>query len=274
MERKRLALCVPVYDGYPEAKQDLQDLMYSIERGATDIACDVILSMDSCHRIFEAEARTRYPRAIILNHKGNRKNFCGNANEGLREAYKRGYEGVLLVNQDTILPIWHLLKRLTQSPFTGLCSARSMSFKEEISLDNRLSGLGFKTDGSELNPMETRFAGFCYYYPRNVMEKVGFLDEHSFKAGFDDDDLIVRCLLAGFTCGTVDVWVEHKGSHINQEVTGASRSGAYGIRDGSLGLHLDKFLRKWSVPANVGHAGAQDWILKNFQWDKELMYCE
>ena len=274
MERKRLAVVSPIYDGYPEAKQDLQDLMYSIERGATDIACDVILSMDSCHRIFEAEARTRYPRAIILNHKGNRKNFCGNANEGLREAYKRGYEGVLLVNQDTILPIWHLLKRLTQSPFTGLCSARSMSFKEEISLDNRLSGLGFKTDGSELNPMETRFAGFCYYYPRNVMEKVGFLDEHSFKAGFDDDDLIVRCLLAGFTCGTVDVWVEHKGSHINQEVTGASRSGAYGIRDGSLGLHLDKFLRKWSVPANVGHAGAQDWILKNFQWDKELMYCE
>lgn len=265
MENKRYAICVPVYDGYPEAKQDLQDLMYSIERGATNIACDVILCLDSCHRIFEMEARNKYPGAIILNHKGNRKNFCGNANEGLREAYKRGYEGVLLVNQDTILPIWHLLKRLTQSPFTGLCSARSMAFKEEVPLETRLFALGTKTDGSELNPTETRFAGFCYYYPKNVMEKVGFLDQHSFRAGFDDDDLIVRCLLAGFTCGTVDVWVEHKGSHLQDN--SKSRSGAYGVADGSLGLHLNKFLRKWSVPANIGHDGAQQWILDNFQWD-------
>lgn len=274
MTDRRLAIVSPIYDGYPEAKQDLEDLMYSIERGASDIACDVILSMDSCHRIFQVEAEKRYPRATVLNHKDNRKNFCGNANIALREAYKRGYEGVLLVNQDTILPIWHLLKRLTQSPFTGLCSARSRALKEDVPLETRCFALGAQTDNSPLNPVDTKdlpankFAGFCYYYPRTVMEKVGFLDEYSYRAGFDDDDLIARCLLAGFTCGTVDVWVEHKGSHVDQQKTGQSRSGAYTVND--LGPHMSKYYRKWSIPANIPHEKAIAWILENFQWSEEM----
>lgn len=271
---KKFAIVSPIYDGYPEAKQDLQDLMESIEIGASDIACDVILSMDSCHRIFEMEARSRYPNAIILNHSGNRKNFCGNANTGLREVYKRGYEGALLVNQDTILPSWTFLRRLTESPFTGLCSARSMPFKEDTNLATKLFTLGTKTDGSQLNPVDTKdlpankFAGFCYYYPKNVMEKVGFLDDQSFRAGFDDDDIIVRCLLAGFTCGTVDVWVEHKGSHVDQNVTGQSRSGAYAISD--LGLHQLKYYDKWKIPANIKHENAITWILQNYIWVPEM----
>ena len=271
---KSLALVVPVYDGYPEAKKDLDNLMVSIKEGATDLVCDVILSMDSCHRIFEAEYRSKYPNATVLNHSGNRKNFCGNVNSGLREAFNKGYEGALLVNQDTILPAWHFLKRLTQSPFTGLCSARSLAFKEDIELPTKLFTLGSKTDGSALNPTDikdlpaNKFAGFCYFYPRSVMEKVGFLDEYNFRAGFDDDDIIVRTLLAGFSCGIVDVWVEHKGSHIDQEKTGQSRSGAYATSD--LGIHMSKYYRKWSIPGNVGHDKAIAWILQNYVWAEEL----
>jgi GT2 family glycosyltransferase len=266
-------LIVPAVDIYASAKQDLTNLLESIKAGATDQHMEIVVCLDSCSRIFEAEFKSLYPEFTFLNHTGNRKNFCGNSNVGLRIARERGV-GALLVNMDTILPHYCFLKKMMGR---GMVSASTMEFTEKDSLRDVIEQLSGMSDSFEeaFRPVQQiagwKVAGYCVYYPGALLQKVGVLDENSFEASMDDDDMTARALLAGFTVEKSGVHCFHKGSHIDQLKTGKSLTGAYSNE--TLGLHLKKFYRKWSVPKSVPHAEAIKWVTENFKWSEE-MYCE
>ena len=85
-----------------------------------------------------------------------------------------------------------------------------------------------------------RLVFFCVAIKREVIEKIGLLDEQFSPGNFEDDDFCVRAILAGFRLGIAqDVLIYHKGS-----ATHKSLNVAY---DELLGTNLMKFKAKWPL---------------------------
>lgn len=263
-------LVVPTYDKYTTAREDLTNLLDSIKLGTIDQYCRIVVCLDSCHRIFEQEFKAKYPNYEFLNHTGNPLNFCGNSNRGLRIAREEGV-GAFLVNQDTILPSWDFLKTMMEGDMVGASTVefKDKPLEEVIRLLEETSGADLRT----LIPVQElpgwKVPGYCMWYSDKVLQEIGLLPEDYLEASMDDDHMTVLALLAGFKVTKSKVCCYHKGSHLPD--TSMSRSGAYGVADGSLQLHLSKFYRKWSIPSNIKHEDAIGWILNNFTWDRGLM---
>lgn len=261
----------PCYDKYPEAKQDLQDLLNSLRAGKYSNFFRVVILLDSCHRIFEHEFQVQFPEFEFWNHKVNPFNFCGNVNRGLRVAREEKV-GALIVNQDCIMP--HV------SHFTGKLASSSMQCTRTVELPNlsleevvgRLNELSCSDEEnvpvSKING--NKVAGYCFWLAPEVLQEVGLLPEHILKASFDDDHMTALCLLAGFPVELIPTTVYHKGSHIDQTKTGKSRTGAYSPNDGSLELHRIKFCEYWKIPNSVAPENYIKWILQNYEWTPEL----
>ncbi len=265
-------LLIPCFDGYSEAKEDLHNILKSVEIGEYTKNFRILVLLDSCHRIFEKEFSNSYPWAGFLNHTNNPLNFCANVNRGLRLALEDKV-GAWIINQDTILP--H--SRFLMAPNNLMYSCKTQEFPDK-SLEEVVSLLnGLVNQEDPIVPVSElpghKVPGYAFWLGSEVLQKVGILDETSFKGSFEDDDITVRAILAGFKVFQIPIYVQHIGSHIDQAQKGLSRSGAYGIADNSLGLHLEKFYMKWSIPREIEHSNAIKWILENFEWSEE-MRCE
>ena len=253
-----------------ESKQLLEDLLNSLK----DFVGTIICCMDGCAESFNYYFQEIYkgnPNIIYLINEGNRLGFAANSNKGLRYAFKTlEAERVMLCNMDCILPSWVYLKPLFMNE--GLVSATSVeeSFYKDQGLD--LNGLNQSVDdgpGLEYNLVE-KFAGYCWVIHKNVVEKIGYLDER-YKSSFEDDDYILRTHIAGFPVGALDVYVNHKGSHIDQKVLGGSMTGAY--NDEMLMLNLQKYYWKYQIPGDIPHDKAITWAKENHEW-QDIMYEE
>lgn len=250
-----------------ESKQLLEDLLNSLK----DFIGTIICCMDGCAESFNYYFQEIYkgnPNIIYLINEGNRLGFAANSNKGLRYAFKTlEAERVMLCNMDCILPSWVYLKPLFMNE--GLVSATSVeeSFYKDQGLD--LNGLNQSVDdgpGLEYNLVE-KFAGYCWVIHKNVVEKIGYLDER-FIAGWDDDDYCARVRLAGFPVGVLNVYVNHKGSHIDQAAHGGSMTGAYDNE--RLMLNMQKFYWKYQIPGGISHALSPKWINENHSWCEDL----
>ncbi len=262
-------LLVPVWDGYPQAKEDLHNLLKSLELGAYQEYFRVLVQLDGCHRIFEHEFKSQYKDFEFHNHTGNPRNYTGNSNLGLRRARVENV-GSLLVNMDCVMPSFEAFSPLISFSETSLVSAQTSQTTGDLT--ERVLELTRRSKNPNFtNVMDipgNKFAGFCYWIPPQILQKIGVLDE-SFVASMDDDDYVVRSLLAGFEAYVSSVNVEHVGSHIDQVSFGGSRSGAYSMD--SLGLHYQKYKIKYSIPPNIAHSDCIKWVLDNFTWQEEML---
>jgi len=109
----------------------------------------------------------------------------------------------------------------------------------------------------------TKFSGFCMCMSYKLVEAIGMMDEH-FPGSFNDDDLAVRASLAGFPVEVVSVNVHHELKDRPQP----SNTGAYDHAE--LGLGLEKFRRKWSIPHYIQHEQFNNWIVDNHKWIPEM----
>lgn len=149
------------------------------------------------------------------------KGYAGGNNDGIKMATG---EIIVLLNNDTLVPSgW--LESLT-APFqenkqTGLVgpitnsagneqtvTLPSLTEKnyEEISnlYTNRHKGLRFQTN---------RLGFFCVAFKKNIIDKIGLLDENFGIGMFEDDDLCIRAIKAKLNLiVTEDCFVYHKGS--------------------------------------------------------------
>lgn len=86
-----------------------------------------------------------------------------------------------------------------------------------------------------------RLVGFCFAFKRELMDKIGLLDEQFSPGHYEDDDYCYRARLAGYTLAIAgDTHVHHHGSasfklHAPEQLIELPK------------INLDKFLKKWSL---------------------------
>jgi GT2 family glycosyltransferase/tetratricopeptide (TPR) repeat protein len=155
---------------------------------------------------------------LIIN--PDNRGFPAAANQGILAA--RGSQ-VLLLNNDTLATTgWlsALLNAFAADPMVGLAGPCSNEVSGEQRVPAGYSDLasldGFAWDWCRANrgqPVLTdRLVGFCLLIRREVIDKIGLLDERFGIGNFEDDDYCVRAAKAGFRLVIVrDSFLHHFG---------------------------------------------------------------
>ncbi|HMK50233.1 MAG TPA: glycosyltransferase, partial [Thermodesulfovibrionales bacterium] len=148
--------------------------------------------------------------------------FAKGCNQGIRAS--RG-EYIMLLNNDVVV---------TEDWFTGMLECAKADPKSGIigPMTNNISGIqkvkeqGYESvDGlqpyaksfRELNRHRRiparRVVGFCMLFRKELIDRIGLLDESFGSGNFEDDDLCLRAALAGYR-NTIagDVFIHHHGS--------------------------------------------------------------
>ena len=158
---------------------------------------------------------------LILNEQN--RGFAGGCNQGI--AIARG-EVIVLINNDTVVTtLWmeRLLRALKNDPTVGMVGPRTnrtvgiqlvpnvpydeedpesiQAFARQMALRNRREGM-----------YAGRAIGFCVAIRREVLETIGGLDTTYGTGNYEDDDLSMRVLAAGYHIWIVnDCFIHHYG---------------------------------------------------------------
>lgn len=152
---------------------------------------------------------------IVYLRAGSNLGFSGGMNAGVREAFARGAERVLLVNSDVLVPpdcIDALEEALRSAPAAGIVgpvvlarhapdriASLGMSYRP-ASARMRHQAVGVPIDSVALPPWRAvdGVSGCLLLVTREVLDAVGLLDEDYF-FGFEDLDLCLRARRRGWT---------------------------------------------------------------------------
>jgi GT2 family glycosyltransferase/2-polyprenyl-3-methyl-5-hydroxy-6-metoxy-1,4-benzoquinol methylase/tetratricopeptide (TPR) repeat protein len=227
-------------------------------RLVTDEPYELIL-VDNGSTDGTAEYLPTVPNARVVLNPENR-GFPAAANQGIRAAAGRQ---VLLLNNDTVLTIgWlrRLLDALYSAPDAGLagpCSDRVNGRQRVVESyePDVLDGFAWDWAAAHLGEREDvdTLSGFCLLLRREVIERVGLLDERFGLGCLEDDDLCLRARRAGFTCVLArDVFIRHLGHR--------SFHGAGVDQDALYQRNLLLFRKKWEAEDRLP-PGTLDWGL-------------
>ncbi|KOY65906.1 glycosyltransferase [Clostridium sporogenes] len=207
---------------------------------------------------------------VILNDKN--LGFPGGCNVGINEAEKEN--DILLLNNDTIVtPNW--LKNLNICLYSDInigavgavtnnCANYQAVETEYKSIDEMLS-FAEKYNISDPNKWEqkVRLIGYCMLIKRNVMNKVGLLDERFFPGNFEDDDLGYRIQSEGYKlmlCN--DTFIHHFGSTSFKENPEKFKS--------LLRENSKRFIKKWGFDSEENSFVNLN-IIKQFDLNKSKL---
>ncbi|NWF53575.1 MAG: glycosyltransferase, partial [Syntrophaceae bacterium] len=190
--------------------------------------------------------------------------FSKGSNQGIKAA--RG-KYILLLNNDVVLTegwLTGLLECLESSQRTGIVGpmANSISGPQQVpkvgyssvtDLDEYARSFREKNLGRRI-PFR-RIVGFCMLFRRELVEKIGLLDESFGTGNFEDDDFCLRAELAGYrNLIAGDVFIHHFGSR--------SFAGNGIDYHSALGGNRKKFNEKWSAIGPKTPEGKNLLILK------------
>ena len=154
---------------------------------------------------------------VIRNDKN--EGFPVAVNQGLKDA--KGEILVILNNDTLVTPGWldNLVEHLKTFDLVGPCS-NNISGLQQIAIDgykNKSELYDFAKEQREKNKGNIlswyKLVFFCVAFKRDVLDKVGFLDEQFSPGNFEDDDYCLRAIEAGFKLGIAyDVFIHHQGS--------------------------------------------------------------
>jgi GT2 family glycosyltransferase/tetratricopeptide (TPR) repeat protein len=160
------------------------------------------------------------PGVKLIENATNR-GYAAAANRGLAAATG---DFILTLNNDVVVPrgwLGRLLRPFADHPDLGLAGPRSNNISGPQKIAVTYTDLSKLDDfaaehaaahAGELRDLE-RLVGFCLLFPRQVMQKIGVLDERFGIGNFEDDDFCRRAKLAGFRAAIVgDAYVHHFGS--------------------------------------------------------------
>lgn len=228
---------MPVTDKLGQQNQeDLENLLSDLEPHRDSFA-EIIPLWDSTEWLFRQQIIDKFPWVNTDLQFWNKKRalqFTRNSNVGLKYVHSKG-EDCILINQDCTIPDASCLPLLKGK---GIASARSVEPG---------SGLIKYLGDFKREKIAGHFPFYCTYFSWEVLDKVGFLDE-KFKKLFSDDDLCLRCHLAGFPVEVVNLNIYHKGSHVVPDKDGnfQSPSGCYDQSD--LMTAFEQYRAKYNLP--------------------------
>lgn len=264
------AIVIPACDTTPKCREYIDTLLSSLRWGQYD--CPVVIAFDNCSPEFISFCETQYHNVISLPYNGEKNlNFCANANRGLRYAYEQLNLGAFCVNMDTCLPHrLHLEKICNQGLSSPIGEHVRGTAVQKFSTLNQINDPTCpcnKSVGGPTGTPTTKFAAFCMWISPEAFQKIGYLDQSTFRASFEDDDYVVRACLAGLPVQQFETKIHHELDPI-QRAKQISSTGSYTVFD--LGSHMMAFMRKWGIPPHVPHAQFAEWILKNRVWSDSL----
>ncbi|MGQ9846339.1 MAG: glycosyltransferase, partial [Bacteroidales bacterium] len=181
--------------------------------------------------------------------------FAAGNNLGISEA-KGDY--ILLMNNDIVVtPYWldRLLRVAEMKPEIGIVGPMSNyvsgpQYVKDTNYDYKsLKGLNeFSEDFAKKHEGEAekfwRIVGFCMLIKREVINKIGGLDEQFGLGNFEDDDFCLRANLAGFESWIAkDCFIHHFGNRTFHAV---------GLDyNQSLKKNWEIFKKKWGIPREL-----------------------
>jgi GT2 family glycosyltransferase/radical SAM superfamily enzyme YgiQ (UPF0313 family)/Tfp pilus assembly protein PilF/cyclopropane fatty-acyl-phospholipid synthase-like methyltransferase len=154
----------------------------------------------------------------------NKKNlgFSKGCNQGI-EASSGEY--ILLLNNDVVVTedwLLGMLECLNSAPVIGIVGpmTNNISGPQKLPIVNYSSiddldeySRAFRKKNRHRRIPNSRVVGFCMLFRRQLVEKIGLLDETFGSGNFEDDDFCLRALLAGYrNIIAGDVFIHHYGS--------------------------------------------------------------
>lgn len=174
------------------------------------------------------------------------KGFPRSCNLGMHVA---SGEALLLLNNDVVVsPNWlsNLLRCLYSSeeigivgPVTNYASGRQM-VDSPYNTPEQSADIANDSDSQKWFSVE-RLVGFCFLIKRELVDRIGFLDEQYTPGHFEDDDYCYRARLSGYRLLIAgDTFVYHQGSaSFNKEDELKIKS--------LINENYNKFVQKWGV---------------------------
>lgn len=192
-------------------KQVTLECLASLERATYGNSRIVVVDNASTDGSIEA-IRRAYPDVIVLPMDRNLR-FAGGNNAGMRYALEHGAELLLMLNNDTTVEpgfLAHLVARMAADPRIGAVAPK-IYYEDDptriwfaggaISMwtgTMRHIGIREIDRGQYDLPCETEYAtGCCFLTRREVVERIGMLDE-SYRIYGEDADWSMRCRRAGY----------------------------------------------------------------------------
>jgi len=227
----KFSIIIPVFN-----KQNLTDkCLKTIEANTTDY--ELIIIDNGSAPAYQG------PGFIIRNEKN--EGFPVAVNQGLRQA--KGEILVILNNDTLVSPGWldNLAEHLKTFDLIGPVT-NNISGIQEVPSNGYATNrefFDFANEQREKNLGKVlswyRLVFFCVAFKREVLEKVGFLDERFSPGNFEDDDYCLRAIEAGFKLGVAfDVFIHHTGLATHKILNLDCKK--------LLETNLIKFRAKWS----------------------------
>lgn len=159
-----------------------------------------------------AELGKRFPEVILLQNSEN-LGFTGGNNTGIQYALDQGFEYIMLLNNDTLVPpgfASSLIGRLEANPQLGAVQPKIMYNQERHVIWNaggifepffflfKTCGLDETDQGQYDTPGEVDWiTGCCFLTRRSIVEKIGLLDQKFF-IYYEDSDWSFKIKQLGY----------------------------------------------------------------------------
>lgn len=191
-------------------------------------------------RLYLEGLRAKDPAGVVLIRNQDNLGYIKAVNQGMRIS---DAPYVCLMNNDTIPGIGWLDKLTAFADkhdevglMNPLCNGH-----QDLSIDEYAAKVA--GNGDEFMEMNQCF-GFCTLIRREVIDKIGYLDENFGMGGYDDTDYSKRAGLAGYRCASVhSSYVYHK-EHVSFK--------ASGVKDSFTLKGQEEYLKKWARHLRIG----------------------
>lgn len=207
------SIIIPSYNGL----ELLRSCMDSIRKWTEEPYETIVVDNRSTDGTYEYCVSERIKVISLPENRG----FPKACNSGLRLA--RGGSLLLLNNDVTVTRNWltQLKQGLFSDPMVGIVGpvTNYASGIQQINIpfDSKAQFLDIAAAHNHSDPSRwievPRIVGLCFMFKRELMEKIGYLDERFSPGHYEDDDYCYRARLAGYrllVCG--DTLVHHEGS--------------------------------------------------------------